>query len=118
MVFVSDAMNIAIKAGSISIDCPHATPIDNFDKGPAYELAHEKFAQAQSNQFNTPSVRSESIGHATMRARIAAEGVGTTLRTPRAERVSRVLDRPAAALLPLHAGAPKPDAVRLWSSQS
>ena len=44
-------MAIAVRGGSISVDCPHETPIDNLDPEPAYDLARKEYAEGNHPQF-------------------------------------------------------------------
>jgi hypothetical protein len=48
---VHQATGIAVEAGSISIDCPHETPINLLHDEPAYELAREKFKRGELPDF-------------------------------------------------------------------
>ena len=50
---VERAMRVAIKAGSITVDCPHETPIDQLNPEPAYELAEEMFQAGELPDFES-----------------------------------------------------------------
>ena len=50
---VGKALGIAIEAGSVSVECPHETPIDLLNPEPAYELAREKFARGELPDFGS-----------------------------------------------------------------
>lgn len=50
---VHQALGIAVEAGSVSIDCPHETPIDLLDQEPAYALAEERFKAGELPAFSS-----------------------------------------------------------------
>jgi hypothetical protein len=58
---MQSAMAIAIRAGSISADCPHETPIDLLNPDPAFELAREEYAKGLHQEFDSQTELEEAM---------------------------------------------------------